>query len=1721
MARHFLADMTKRFAQAVRACRAWCPVVPAGRVSRRHRPRQARLEWLEDRRLLCCGTLFVNGNRGWSGTGASWDLAIKSLDDALFKASSLNTDSDSTNDISSIWMTGGTYTPRVRSIREDEGTETFRMVEGVSIYGGFGGWEASLEERERGDDGRWVHETVFNGDHRHNDDQDVLFPFNDNANTVVTADGLAAPLRLDGLTIVGGLVGLTVNDAEVVLADSTVTDNVGARGGDSPWGGGGIYNQGRLTLVNTVVRGNRATRGGGIYNDSGGSVTLVNSMIVGNQAISGGGVFCDDSQLTLIGSQVSDNVAVSTDGGGILSDGETIVVNSTVSGNEATWGGGISHAAGELTIVGSVLAGNVASGSGGALRALGDKESTVSVSNTTISGNTAPEAGGVLLGSRIVNVNNSIITLNQGGDLGDLFEGPPIANATRTLVGIDPQFVRNPSPGPDGEWGTDDDDWGDLHLRATSPAIDMGRNDLALGPDGQPLAVDRDGNPRVHPAGGRVDLGAFEYQEVPAPGREPRSTTVTTSDDTFDPYDGDVSLREAVFYATSGDVVAFDARLASSTIVLDGLPLRLMESVAIRGPLEGPVTVDGNGTSSVFIVHSGATARLERLEITGGDAHYGGGIRSWGELIVSDCAIVGNSAFFDGGGIYNGGTMTLADSVIRGNSAGSSGGGIESDGWLTLTDSLVVENQGNWGGGIHIGQDGVASVVNSTVTDNQARYGGGIDSKGTVTITGSAISDNRAVWGGGLQIGGGTATLGGTAVVRNGAEHSGGLYVWKDASVTLVDTRVNENLVTVSAPGIENQGSLQGFNSQVVKNESRDWVEGISTDGGDAGLPYGRSYQTASGGGTSAIVNSGFLAFVNSQVLENIGRGEAAAIESNGTVILTNSTVAGNTAGAGSSGIMGEGDFTVHNSIITDNGDRDVNVPRGEQWHCNSSIVGIWLEGTLPGDDCMYGDPATPLDAKGSRIVQSDHLGRKYVYVLAPGSPAIDAGNDALAIDPSGEPLANDAIGRPRVSGSQVDLGAVEYSPMDFAVEDVSPKQFTFEDRQQVQLSFSRAVDEETLADVIALEGSHGPVPIQEVTLDATDPRRVVIRIDLVERVDEYRLSVAPSVQDREGTPLNQDLDSTAGESGEDGFTAVIDSFPLDTTAPGTCAAFSPLVTVDPKFTVRWNAQDDAPGSGIASYTVYVSVDGGDKAVWLNRTTGTSAEFRGEVNHSYEFSCFSRDRAGNVGPSIDADASTTYVTTRPGHNVRNWYDVTGDGAVSPIDALSIIDILNIPSAEDRDNQPIHGPPFYDVSGDNHVSPLDALQVIDAFSLGRTEPQIIITGTPNFGESGVLRGQLTGADPIFFHAFFSYYIDGLGWGKDETYPLDESGTFEISIHADEEQSQANSYCATLLPKQTRPLPTSPSILGQDTFPAHPDALATGCYERYSRTIEFAGYRWGVKSSRTLVRPGWNYFSDDPADVYVDDQGLHLTITTRDQQWRSTEVVLLDHLGYGTYTFQTESALDAPDPRIAFRAYTWDIYGDEPDGSNPNRVITIEESQQGSALQPREGYFVLPGAYHQFALPELTNDAALTRYFVWEPERVEFGAIQGHYDPGAYPEDALIDRYVYPADAHLPAAGVAPTVPTAGYESFRFSLWWFGDGKKSSSGERAELVITDFSFRELARDTTYWDSMGAEGESLDASIDLLCEDVALRWSRRNTDPLGARWPSNHALAAGTNS
>ena len=78
-----------------------------------------------------------------------------------------------------------------------------------------------------------------------------------------------------------------------------------------------------------------------------------------------------------------------------------------------------------------------------------------------------------------------------------------------------------------------------------------------------------------------------------------------------------------------------------------------------------------------------------------------------------------------------------------------------------------------------------------------------------------------------------------------------------------------------------------------------------------------------------------------------------------------------------------------------------------------------------------------------------------------------------------------------------------------------------------------------------------------------------------------------------------------------------------------------------PNFLVSWTGRDTT--SGVADYTVYVSIDGADFIPWQENTTEQSAQYQGVEGHKYTFLVLARDVAGNIQ---NVPGPEKYITTR-------------------------------------------------------------------------------------------------------------------------------------------------------------------------------------------------------------------------------------------------------------------------------------------------------------------------------------------------------------------------------------------------------------------------------------------------------------------------------------------
>ncbi len=86
----------------------------------------------------------------------------------------------------------------------------------------------------------------------------------------------------------------------------------------------------------------------------------------------------------------------------------------------------------------------------------------------------------------------------------------------------------------------------------------------------------------------------------------------------------------------------------------------------------------------------------------------------------------------------------------------------------------------------------------------------------------------------------------------------------------------------------------------------------------------------------------------------------------------------------------------------------------------------------------------------------------------------------------------------------------------------------------------------------------------------------------------------------------------------------------IDSARPTSSVEPLPGQSAETAFTVRWAGGDDAAGSGLAGYTVYVKRDDGDYVPWIENTTLTEAEFAAELGHTYSFYSIAADNAGNI-----------------------------------------------------------------------------------------------------------------------------------------------------------------------------------------------------------------------------------------------------------------------------------------------------------------------------------------------------------------------------------------------------------------------------------------------------------------------------------------------------------
>jgi hypothetical protein len=372
------------------------------------------------------------------------------------------------------------------------------------------------------------------------------------------------------------------------LISSTVTDNHVGSGGNGTYSwGGGIYNEGTLTVRSSTIAGNSVSApgqpaGGGIFNALGSTVTINDSAVINNTALSGGGIF--NGQLTVDDSTISGN-----QGGGIWSYAVVDLTDSTVANN--TGEAGISVI--DFRIEGSTISGN--NGVAGGIWQIGSPASGV-IEDSTISGNTGDLVGGILMGDSyaglgdFVTLDHCTIVDNHGRSGGGILVGTDASYHGYLIIGqtiVAGNDASDSSVGPDvngpveisrgGNFignGDFSSGWGDSDRVGTTdapldpllgPLQDNGGPTLTHAPlPGSPILLDGEGDDspdqrgslRLTNAPGAVAYNPatalrIDAPSIVAPG-QPFQLTVTA----IDPWGNTASTYQGTVHFSSTDLDA-------------------------------------------------------------------------------------------------------------------------------------------------------------------------------------------------------------------------------------------------------------------------------------------------------------------------------------------------------------------------------------------------------------------------------------------------------------------------------------------------------------------------------------------------------------------------------------------------------------------------------------------------------------------------------------------------------------------------------------------------------------------------------------------------------------------------------------------------------------------------------------------------------------------------------------------------------------------------------------------------------------------------------------------------------------------------------------------------------------------------------------------------------------------------------------------------------------
>ena len=262
---------------------------------------------------------------------------------------------------------------------------------------------------------------------------------------------------------------LTIDDASrVTIQNNNATPKNGYNPKGDSTGGGLRIEEGSTAVLgrNTVITGNTAKSGGGVYT-KGGKVTINSSTITENKATGNGGGICaeDNSTVTVVGGEISSNTSAGVEqtasgGGGLfLSHTNANITDSTIEGNQATQGAGVylndSPDVAEADCTGSHthnitrtnINRNTASSIGGGMYV--GLKSNVTLTGSTLDGNaTTDKTGGqggaiVAYSAGDITLDSTTVTNNDAAAGGGIYSLGTAGSDTHITLRNNTKFTGN------------------------------------------------------------------------------------------------------------------------------------------------------------------------------------------------------------------------------------------------------------------------------------------------------------------------------------------------------------------------------------------------------------------------------------------------------------------------------------------------------------------------------------------------------------------------------------------------------------------------------------------------------------------------------------------------------------------------------------------------------------------------------------------------------------------------------------------------------------------------------------------------------------------------------------------------------------------------------------------------------------------------------------------------------------------------------------------------------------------------------------------------------------------------------------------------------------------------------------------------------------------------------------------------------------------------------